>query len=119
MFDKVKNQDHLLGKTNRIVEGTTINGDITTFADFRLDGKLTGNFTSEGKIVIGPTGEVIGDIICKNIDIEGVFSGKLQAEGMLNVKSKAHITGEVIVGKLAVEPGARFEASCEMRTQNK
>jgi cytoskeletal protein CcmA (bactofilin family) len=34
---------------------------------------------------------------------------------MLNVKSKAHITGEVIVGKLAVEPGATFEASCEMR----
>ena len=116
MFEKVKNQDHLLGKTNRIVEGTTIVGDITTVADFRLDGKLRGNFTSEGKIVIGPTGEVIGDITCKSIDIEGRFSGKLQAEGMLNVKSKAHISGEVIVGKLAVEPGARFEASCEMRS---
>ncbi|MFY7988282.1 MAG: bactofilin family protein [Flavobacterium sp.] len=115
MFEKVKNQDHLLGKTNRIVEGTIITGDISTLADFRLDGKLKGNFTSEGKIVIGPTGEVIGDIMCKSIDIEGVFSGKLQSEGMLNVKSKAHITGEVIVGKLAVEPGARFEASCEMR----
>ena len=63
MFEKVKNQDHLLGKTNRIVEGTTITGDITTLADFRLDGKLKGNFTSEGKIVIGPTGEVIGDIV--------------------------------------------------------
>lgn len=116
MFDKVKNQDHLLGKTNRIVEGTSINGDITTFADFRLDGNLTGNFTSEGKIVIGPTGQVMGDIACKSIDIEGKFSGKLIAEGMLNVKSKAHITGEVIVGKLAVEPGAKFEASCEMRS---
>ena len=116
MFDKVKNQDHLLGKTNRIVEGTIITGDISTLADFRLDGKLKGNFTSEGKIVIGPTGEVQGDIICKSIDIEGKFSGKLQAEGMLNIKSKAHITGEVIVGKLAVEPGAKFEASCEMRS---
>lgn len=116
MFDKVKNQDHLLGKTNRIVEGTSITGDISTKADFRLDGKLIGNFTSEGKIVIGPTGEVQGDIICKSIDIEGKFSGKLQAEGMLNIKSKAHITGEVIVGKLAVEPGAKFEASCEMRS---
>ncbi|MBP6073514.1 MAG: polymer-forming cytoskeletal protein [Flavobacterium sp.] len=115
MFDKVNNQDHLLGKTNRIVEGTAITGDISTKADFRLDGILTGNFTSEGKIVIGPTGAVLGDIVCKSIDIEGKFSGKLQAEGLLNVKSKAHITGEVIVGKLAVEPGATFEASCEMR----
>ncbi len=115
MFDKVNNQDHLLGKTNRIVEGTKITGDISTKADFRLDGILTGNFTSDGKIVIGPTGSVLGDIVCKSIDIEGKFSGKLQAEGLLNVKSKAHITGEVIVGKLAVEPGAAFEASCEMR----
>mgnify|MGYP006348754945 CR=1 FL=1 len=116
MFDrKPKSYTDLLGKTNRIVEGTTIKGDIISETDFRLDGKLTGNFTSEGKIVIGPTGEVIGDIICKSIDVEGVFSGKLQSEGMLNVKSKAHITGEVIVGKLAVEPDARFEASCEIR----
>ena len=69
MFDKVKNQDHLLGKTNRIVEGTIITGDIITKADFRLDGILTGNFTSEGKIVIGPTAAVLGDIICKSIDI--------------------------------------------------
>lgn len=115
MFDKVKNHDHLLGKTNRIVEGTSIHGDIVTAADFRLDGNVVGNFTSEGKIVIGPTGSVQGDITCKSIDIEGTFSGKLQAAGMLNVKSKAHIMGEVIVGKLAVEPGAKFEASCEMR----
>lgn len=118
MFEKPKNQDHLLGKTNRIVDGTLIKGDIITLADFRLDGKLNGNFTSEGKIVIGATGEVNGDIICKSIDIEGTFSGKLKAEGMLNVKSKAHISGEVIVGKLSVEPGARFEASCEMKSTN-
>lgn len=115
MFEKVKNQDHLLGKTNRIVEGTIIDGNITTNTDFRIDGKLTGNFTSDGKIVIGSTGEVKGDILCKNIDIEGDFTGKLHVEEMLFIKSKAHIKGEVVVGKLAVEPGARFEASCEMR----
>ena len=115
MFTKEKNPDHLLGKTNRIVEGTSITGDITTLADFRLDGKLIGNFTSEGKIVVGPSGEVQGDIVCKNVDIEGIFTGKLIAEEMLSVKSTAHIKGQVIVNKLSVEPGAKFEASCEMR----
>ena len=119
MFDKIKNQDHLLGKTNRIVEGTSITGNIDTKADFRLDGKLIGNINSVGKIVIGATGEVHGDVVCKSIDIEGRSAGKLKAEGMLNVKVKAHITGEVTVGKLAVEPGAKFEASCEMRIASK
>ena len=120
MFDKKpKSYTDLLGKTNRIVEGTTINGDIVSQADFRLDGALNGNFQSSGKIVIGPAGSVTGDIICKNADIEGKFDGKIQVTEILNVKAKASIHGEVICGKLAVEPGADFSASCSMKTNIK
>ena len=116
MFDKKpKSYTDLLGKTNRIVEGTVIVGNIVSHADFRLDGNLTGNFQSNGKIVIGITGSVKGDIICKNADIEGKFSGKIQVQEVLNVKSKSVIDGEVICGKLAVEPGADFSASCIMK----
>ncbi len=54
MFDKnPKSYTDLLGKTNRIVEGTTIQGDIVSPADFGLDGHLVGNFQSKGRIVIG------------------------------------------------------------------
>lgn len=117
MFDKkTKSYTDLLGKTNRIVEGTRIKGNIYSVADFRLDGELTGNFQCEGKIVIGPAGIVIGDIDCKSADIEGRFSGKIQVVELLNVKSTANIYGEVSVGKLSVEPGADFSASCTMKT---
>ena len=120
MFEKKqKPYTDLLGKTNRIVEGTIINGDIISKADFRLDGELNGNFTTTGKIVIGPVGTVTGDIKCKNADIEGIFNGKIEVAEMLNVKAKAHIKGEVITGKLSVEPGAEFTASCSMLTQVK
>ena len=116
MFDKKpKSYTDLLGKTNRIVEGTTIVGDIVSLADFRLDGKLTGNFSSKGKIVIGPAGGVKGNITCKNADIEGKFDGKIQVIEILNIKSKAVILGEVICGKLSVEPGAEFSATCVMK----
>jgi len=117
MFDKkTKSYTDLLGKTNRIVEGTRIKGNIYSVADFRLDGELTGNFQCEGKIVIGPAGIVIGDIDCKSADIEGRFSGKIQVVELLNVKSTATIYGEVFVGKLSVEPNADFSASCTMKT---
>ena len=116
MFEKSpKSYTDLLGKTNRIVEGTTIHGDIISPADFRLDGILVGNFQSKGKIVIGPAGSVKGDIICKNADIEGKFNGKIQVQEILNIKSKANIHGEVICGKLSVEPGAEFSATCVMK----
>jgi cytoskeletal protein CcmA (bactofilin family) len=120
MFDKkTKSYTDLLGKTNRIVEGTIIKGDIHSLADFRLDGELIGNFQSNGKIVIGPAGSVTGDIVCKNADIEGKFNGKIQVAEILNVKSKASIHGEVTVGRLSVEPGADFSASCIMNTNAK
>jgi cytoskeletal protein CcmA (bactofilin family) len=105
----------LLGKTNRIVEGTTIKGDIDTQTDFRLDGTLVGNFKTTGKLVIGPTGSITGDVICNNADIEGIFNGNIQVNDMLNVKAKAVIHGEVTVGKLSVEPGADFSATCIMK----
>lgn len=120
MFEKPpKSYTDLLGKTNRIVEGTIIKGDIISEADFRLDGELIGNFQSKGKIVIGPAGKVIGDISCRNADIEGKFDGRIEVLEILNVKSKAKIYGEVIVGKLSVEPGAEFSASCVMKANVK
>ncbi|MFH6934070.1 polymer-forming cytoskeletal protein [Flavobacterium sp. YO12] len=120
MFDKVKkNGTELLGKTNRIVEGTSIIGDIVSKADFRLDGELIGNFTSEGKLVIGASGVVKGEIICNNADIEGEFRGKIKVLEILNIKESAQIHGEVAVGKLSIEPGAEFTATCTMITNNK
>lgn len=116
MFDnKKKPYTDLLGKTNRIVEGTTIKGDIDSQADFRLDGHLIGNFSSQGKIVIGPTGSINGNVSCKNADIEGLFDGKIQVEELLSLKATASIHGEVYCNKLAVEPGAVFTATCNMK----
>ncbi|MCV9932295.1 polymer-forming cytoskeletal protein [Flavobacterium sp. LS1R47] len=120
MFNKApKFSTENLGKTNRIVEGTIITGDITSLADFRLDGELIGNFTSKGKIVIGPASKVKGDIICQNADIEGEFTGKIKVAELLNVKATAKINGEVTVGKLSVEPGANFTGTCIMLTDSK
>lgn len=120
MFDKKpKSYTDLLGKTNRIVEGTIITGDISSPADFRLDGKLIGNFESKGKLVIGPAGNIKGTIIAKNADIEGKVEGKIQIEELLSLKSTSIIMGDVVCDKLAIEPGAKFTATCVMKPQVK
>ncbi|WP_445711954.1 bactofilin family protein [Flavobacterium sp.] len=119
MFDKTKQKETPLGKTNRIVQGTIIKGDIESKDDFRLDGVLIGNYSSPGKLVIGPTGEVQGNIKCKNVDIEGKYVGKLEVDELLTIKSTANIQGDVVIGKLSVEPGAIFEATCAMKSKGK
>lgn len=101
-------------KPNSIVAGTTIKGDIISQGDFRIDGALTGSINSKGKIVVGQSGSIDGEIVCQNADISGTIKAKLKVEQLLTLKSSANLTGEVTTSKLAIEPGAKFTGSCNM-----
>ncbi len=103
------------GQPNRIEKNTKIKGDIVSEADFRIDGKLDGNVKTSGKVVIGKDGYIHGKVECVNADIEGSFNGELLVSELLSLKSSAVIEGTVSVSKLAVEPGAEFNASCTMK----
>ncbi len=48
---------------NMLGAGTTIKGDIQSNGDFRIDGTLIGSIHSKGKIVIGQTGHVEGEVM--------------------------------------------------------
>lgn len=100
---------------NRINAGTTLKGDIESQGFFRIDGVIEGNVTTPSKVVLGKSGSIIGTLTCKDADIEGTFEGSLNVSGTLSLKATANIEGEVEVGKLAVEPGAIFNASCSMK----
>lgn len=100
---------------NVIAQDTKIVGDIISKGPFRIDGQVEGNIRTKGKIVVGKSGFVNGTIEGANADFEGSFSGKLKLSGTLSLKSTAYIQGEVEVGKLAVEPGATFNAVCNMK----
>jgi cytoskeletal protein CcmA (bactofilin family) len=56
-----------------------------------------------------------GTLICENADIEGNFEGDLNVTGLLTLRATAEIEGKVIAGKLSVEPGAIFNATCAMK----
>lgn len=100
---------------NRINEGTMLKGDIVSKGFFRVDGSIEGNISKPSKVVLGKSGVIKGTLICEDADLEGQFEGKLDVSGTLTLKSTARINGEVVVGKLAVEPGASFNASCVMK----
>jgi len=100
---------------NRIAQDTTIVGDIRSKGGFRIDGTVEGSLKTPGKIVVGKTGVINGTIEGANADFEGRFSGKLKLSGTLTLKTSAYLEGEVEVDKLAVEPGATFNATCAMK----
>ena len=99
---------------NLISNGTDITGDVKSNGDIRIDGSLTGNLSTKGKVVIGPTGRISGEVNCKNSEVSGIIEGKIIVGQLLNLKASSKILGDIVTSKLAIEPGARFTGTCKM-----
>ena len=110
-----KSNSNTFSQQNTIAQGTTFNGDLISEGDFRIEGIVNGSLITSGKVVIGKTGSVEGVLTSENADVEGKFKGTLNVSDTLNLRSSAHIEGDVQIGKLSVEPGATFNASCLMK----
>ena len=99
---------------NLIGAGTTIEGDVTTSGDIRIDGTLKGSIKVQGKLVLGNSGKVDGEVVCQNADISGALSGKIEVSELLSLKASAKLTGDIFTNKIAIDPGASFSGSCSM-----
>jgi cytoskeletal protein CcmA (bactofilin family) len=103
---------------NQIGVGTEITGDVATNGDIRFDGILTGNLKTKGKVVVGETGAVKGEINCKNSVVEGKVEGKIIVGELLTLKATSTLTGDIVTRRLAIEPGAKFSGNCSMSSGN-
>ncbi|MGB3775524.1 MAG: polymer-forming cytoskeletal protein [Leeuwenhoekiella sp.] len=101
---------------NQIGKGTKIIGDITSTGSFKIDGDFEGNIQSSGKVVIGESGSVKGTVTTTEMEIAGKIKGKITVNELLSLRSTARVEGEVSTSKLAVEPGATFNATCDMNS---
>jgi cytoskeletal protein CcmA (bactofilin family) len=99
---------------NLISNGTDITGDIKSTGDIRIDGTLSGNLATKGKVVIGTTGKVKGEIICRNSEVSGSIEGKITVNQLLILKASSKILGDIATSKLSIEPGAIFSGNCKM-----
>ena len=99
---------------NIITVGTLIKGDITASGDFRLDGTLQGNIQLNGKLVVGDSGVVTGNVLCQNANIIGTVNGNLSVKELLSLHTSARVRGDILINKLSIEPGAVFTGKCRM-----
>ena len=111
-----KNFEQESPSINLIGAGTVIKGDIKSNGDIRIDGTLVGSVNSKGKLVVGVSGIIEGEIVCQNADFSGSIKAQVSVAELLSMKSSAKLNGDVITNKLAIEPGAVFSGSCNMNS---
>lgn len=114
MMKRDKNTFDSPDKLNRLVEGTKIVGDLTTVSNIRIDGEVEGNIQCSGKVVIGETALLKGNLSCSEADIEGNIEGDLMVDNLLILREKSKISGNISTQKIEIHQGAIFLGNCDM-----
>ena len=104
------------GSATLISSGTTLNGDVVSDNDLRIDGTINGNVQCSAKIIIGTTGFVDGDIQGLQADITGKVKGNIVVSEILQLRGQCNVTGNITAAKLQIEPTATFNGQCQMGT---
>ena len=103
-----------VNSVSRISAGTVIKGEITSPSDIRVDGTFEGKIISKGRVVVGESATIKGDVICENIDLWGNLDGNVFVKDTLSLKEGCEINGNLHIKRLSVELGATFNGNCHM-----
>jgi cytoskeletal protein CcmA (bactofilin family) len=106
--------EEISNSSNTIGKGTFLEGNVETYGNIRIEGKVAGNVKSKSKVALGPSSLVQGNVMAQNADLEGEVKGRIEVTELLVLKATAVIHGDIVTGKLVVEPGAVFNGSCKM-----
>ena len=106
--EDISNSSNIIGK------GTVLEGNIETYGNIRVEGKVRGNIKTKSKVALGQSSHVEGNVLSQNAEIAGEVKGKVEVSDLLILKPTAVIYGDIITNKLIVEQGASFNGGCKM-----
>ncbi len=111
--EEISNSSNIIGK------GTILEGNIETFGNIRVEGKVIGNVKTKSKVALGQSSHVEGNILAQNAEVAGEIKGKIEVSDILILKPTAVINGDIITNKIIVESGATFNGGCKMGVSQK
>ena len=89
-----------------------IHGCLRLQESVRIDGKVVGNIEAPKdlaiSVVIGPNGEVHGDVLAGRIIVAGKVAGNIHAYERVELMACALVQGDIKYASMAVEHGAKL-----------
>lgn len=93
-----------------IGKGTVISGDVLFSGGLRVDGTIQGNVTaledSQAMLVISENARIEGEVRASHLVVNGTINGPVQCDTLVELQSKARITGNLRYRALEMHHGA-------------
>ena len=92
---------------------TEITGNISGQGDLRVDGKVDGNISVSGDVLIADEARVRGGISGAQVLVDGDLSGDVEATGSVHVGPRAIYRGSLRGERVSIAPGASVAADLD------
>ena len=93
------------GLTAFIDQGSEFEGKLSFRDTVRIDGRFSGEITSENTLIVGESGEIEATIRSNTIAISGIVNGDVIANRKVVLHKTAEVEGNVETPCLVVEEG--------------
>lgn len=94
-------------------EGTTINGEVRFNDGLRIDGDVNGDIVALGEgpnlLVISEKARVTGKVRAAHVIVNGMVTGPVVSDELLELQPKARIIGDVRYERLEMHQGASID----------
>lgn len=101
--------------TAMIGENVFITGQIQAKEDLIVDGQLEGTIEAlENKVTIGKNGKVKATVRAREVVIQGMVQGNVEASDKIDLRRDAHLVGDIRAARIAIEDGAVFKGSIDV-----
>ncbi|MEI6562173.1 MAG: polymer-forming cytoskeletal protein [Verrucomicrobiota bacterium] len=104
----------LTSAKNHLSADVEIKGSIQFQNELTIDGKVEGEITSAGVLIIGENSEVRGEIKTKSVTVHGKVQGNITVEERCELKGRAQLIGDLKAARLVIEEGATFVGKSEV-----
>lgn len=92
-------------------------GDFVSEGSVRIDGKINGNVTVTGTLIVGATGVINGDVSARDVVIGGEVMGNLTAPEKAELTETARILGDITTKVIVIDEKAVFQGRCDMNQE--
>jgi cytoskeletal protein CcmA (bactofilin family) len=97
-----------------IDQGSEFEGKLSFKDTVRIDGRFSGEISSENTLIVGESGEIEADIHSPAVVISGTVVGDVHASRQLVMHKTARLTGDVSTPSLVMEEGATLNGGVKM-----
>lgn len=113
---KSESQGNPASPVSVIGETLHFKGELSAGEDLVIEGKVEGT-VNQGKccLTVKPKGVLIANVNATKIFIEGKVEGDLSATVSVTIRDSGDVAGNIVAPKVAINEGATFNGSIEMR----